>query len=89
MKQWNKNQALANFEELMKASRQSPQILYENDQPVVVMIDIKLFNQLSPPKPPTISEMLYQLTQIQEKNPVELENIERIDRFNSIIDDKS
>lgn len=86
MNNWNKNEAQINFDKLMQACHQSPQILYDNDQAIAAVIDIKLFNQWFNQPHPTIAEMLTALTLIQQENPIEFEISQRIDRPNPLAD---
>ena len=90
MKTWTIYDAKDRFTEVVQSCSEEPQIVYDHGQPVGVMIGVTLFNELielqhRQPRP-TIAELLDELTDIMEHEPVEIEIPDRQDRSHPLIE---
>ncbi|MCI0691045.1 type II toxin-antitoxin system Phd/YefM family antitoxin [candidate division KSB1 bacterium] len=78
------------FAEIVRASLQEPQIVYEQNKPVSVVVDVNLFNQLMNLRArqarPTIAELLDELREIHKSEPVEIEAPTHRDRPNAMLE---
>ncbi|MGH7455745.1 MAG: type II toxin-antitoxin system Phd/YefM family antitoxin, partial [bacterium] len=50
MRTWTVTDVKDHFAEIIRASLQEPQIVYEQNKPVSVVIDVNFFNQLMNPR---------------------------------------
>jgi hypothetical protein len=78
------------FAEIVRASLQEPQIVYEKNKPVSVVVDVNFFNQLMNLRArqtrPSIAELLDELREIHKSEFVEIEVPTRQDRPNTMIE---
>lgn len=90
MRTWTVTDVKDRFAEIMRASLQEPQIVYDQNKPVSVVVDINLFNQLMTLRArqarPTIAELLEELNEIHKSEPVEIEAPIRQDRPNAMLE---
>jgi len=88
MKTWQLSEAQSRFVEVMASCATEPQMIYDNDKTLGVIIDRTLFKELSElwldHHRPTISELLEELQEIHEEEPIEIESPIRKDRYNSM-----
>lgn len=88
MKTWQISEAQTRFVEVMASCANEPQMIYDNDKTLGVIIDTNLFKELSElwlqHHRPTISELLEELGEIHEEEPIEIEVPIRKDRYNAI-----
>lgn len=88
MRTWTVTDVKDRFAEIMRASLQEPQIVYEQNKPVSVVVDVNFFNQLMNLRArqarPTIAELLEELREIHKSEPVEIEAPTRQDRLNTM-----
>jgi hypothetical protein len=85
MKTWKIDDAQTHFREMLHFCHQEPQLVAEQDEPLAVVVDIKLFRDLTEahatePRP-TISQLLDELEAIKMVEPVDIDIPEREDRF--------
>lgn len=87
MKTWTLDEVKERFTDMIRACVEEPQLVYEHNQPVAVLMDIALFRELmqlrQQQKRPTIAELLTELSEIQDS--IELEIPERLDRANPLL----
>jgi hypothetical protein len=78
------------FAEITRASLQEPQIVYEQNKPVSVVVDVNFFNQLmnllARQARPTIAELLDELREIHKSEPIEIQVPIRQDRPNAVFE---
>ena len=90
MRTWTVTDVKDRFAEIMRASLQEPQIVYEQNKPVSVVVDVNFFNQLMNLRArqdrPTIAELLDELREIHKSEPVEIETSARQDRHNAMLE---
>jgi PHD/YefM family antitoxin component YafN of YafNO toxin-antitoxin module len=88
MRTWTVTDVKDRFAEIMRASLQEPQIVYEQNKPVSVVVEVNFFNQLMNlrARQPrlTIAELLEELREIHKSEPVEIEAPTRQDRPNAL-----
>jgi len=89
-KRWQLNDAQDRLIELLQSGIQEPQIVCDENNPVAAIISINLFKELMEHRNrqhrPTIAELLDELSEIQAREPVDVEIPERQDRPNPIIE---
>ncbi|MDZ7289588.1 MAG: type II toxin-antitoxin system Phd/YefM family antitoxin [candidate division KSB1 bacterium] len=87
---WTVTDVKDRFAEIIRASLQEPQIVYEQNKPVSVVVDVNFFNQLMDLRArqarPTIAELLDELREIHQSEPVEIEVPTRQDRPNAMLE---
>ena len=90
MRTWTVTDAKDRFTEIMLACLQEPQVVYDQNKPVSVVVDINLFNQLMNLRArqarPTIAELLDELSEIHKAEAVEIEVPTRHDRPNAMLE---
>ena len=88
MKTWQVSEAQTRFVEVMTSCAKEPQMIYDNDKTLGVIIDSNLFKELSQlwlhHHRPTISELLEELDEIHKEEPIEIEIPIRKDRHNHL-----
>jgi prevent-host-death family protein len=89
MQAWTLNDARNRFADILQYCASEPQIFYQHDQPVAVLVDIAFFEELMALKQPeqrlTIAELLAELSEIQTQEPVEFQIPARTDRSNPLV----
>ena len=84
MKSWKLLDAQDHFAELVQFCTEEPQLVCEQNIPRAVVIDIKLFKELTESQlrqqSPTIEELLNELQEIKTFEPVDIDTPERRDR---------
>jgi len=90
MRTWTAVDVKDRFAEIMRACLQEPQVVYDQNKPVSVLVDFNLFNQLmnlrARPTRPTIAELLDELSEIHKSEAVEIEVPTRHDRPNAMLE---
>jgi hypothetical protein len=90
MKTWTLLEIQNHVHEIFQRGIQEPQLVYDQNTPVAVILDIGVFQELTATRQrqnfPTIAELLDELEQIQQEEPVELELPSRQDRPNPFIE---
>jgi hypothetical protein len=90
MKTWTLTDAKTRIVEIFRSCLQEPQIIYDLDKPIGVIVDVRLFNELmnlhTRQHRPTIAELLDELTEIHKFEKVEIEAPTRQDRPNAMIE---
>ncbi len=90
MRTWTVTDVKDRFAEIMRASLQEPQIVYEQNKPVSVVVDGNFFTQLMNLRArqarPSIAELLDELREIHKSEPVEIEAPTRQDRPDAILE---
>ena len=90
MRTWTVTDVKDRFAEIMRASLQEPQVVYDQNKPVSVVVDVNLFNQLMNLRArqarPTIAALLDELHEIHKSEPVEIEAPIRQDRPNAMLE---
>jgi len=90
MRTWTVTDAKDRFTEIVRACLLEPQVVYDQNKPVSVVVDINFFNQLmnfrTRPARPTIAELLNELSDIHKSEPVEIEAPIRQDRPNAMLE---
>ncbi len=85
MKTWNLKEAKSHFFDIVKLCGTEPQIIYDRNAPLAVIVDIGMFSQLTASRQtkrrPTVRQLLAELRHIQQTEPVEIELPPRADRF--------
>ena len=83
-KKWSTRDAKAKFSSLIRASGKEPQIIFNRDQAICVVMDITLFSELMRIKEaaaaPTIPELLGEIETINKDHPIDFEIPPRINR---------
>ena len=84
MKSWKLHDAKNHFTELVQFCIEEPQLVCEQNIPRAVVIDIKLFKELTESqlrqKSPTIGQLLEELQEIKTLEPIDITIPERQDR---------
>ena len=87
MKAWKIIEAKDHFAEMLNYCYQEPQLVYEKNDPVAVMVNIKVFKELVGQHHrgggPTIQQLLNEIQTIVHEDPFEINLPKRSDRFNS------
>jgi PHD/YefM family antitoxin component YafN of YafNO toxin-antitoxin module len=90
MRTWTVTDVKGHFAEIMRASLQEPQIVYDQNKPVSVVVDVNFFYQLMNMRTrqarPTIAELLDELSEIHKSESVEIEAPTRQDRPNAMLE---
>ncbi len=90
MRTWTVTDVKDCFAEIIRASLQEPQVVYEQNKPVSVVVDVNFFNQLMNLRArqarPTIAELLDELREIHKSEPVEIKAPTRQDRPNTMLE---
>jgi hypothetical protein len=90
MRTWTVTDVKDRFAEIMRASLQEPQIVYDQNKPVSVVVNVNFFHQLMNLRArqarPTIAELLEELREIHKSEPVEIEAPTRQDRPNAMFE---
>jgi PHD/YefM family antitoxin component YafN of YafNO toxin-antitoxin module len=90
MRTWTVTDAKDRFTEIVLACLQEPQVVYDQNKPVSVVVDIHLFNHLMNLRArqarPTIAELLDELSVIHKSETVEIETPIRQDRPNAMLE---
>jgi len=90
MRTWAVADVKDRFTEIMRACLHEPQVVYDQNKPVGVVVDINFFNQLMTLRArqarPTIAALLDELSEIHKSEPVEIETPTRQDRPNAILE---
>ena len=85
MKTWEIHDAQTHFWEILQFCHQEPQLVSDQNEPLAVVVDIKLFRNLTEThiveSRPTISQLLEELEAIKTIESVDIEIPERQDRF--------
>ena len=89
MRTWTITDAQDRFTDILRASSQEPQFVYDQNNPVGVVLDFSFYTRLMnrrvhQPRP-TIAELLDELSEIQKSEAVELEVPTRQDRPNVMV----
>ena len=86
MKAWKINEVKDHFTEIMSYCYQEPQLVYEKNDPVAVIVNIRLFKELVSQqewkKRPTIRQLLNDIQVIVQEDSFEIDIPKRSDRFN-------
>lgn len=90
MRTWAVTDVKDRFAEIMHACLQEPQIVYDQNKAVSVVVDINFFNQLMTLRArearPTMAALLDELREIHKFEPVEVETPTRQDRPNTMLE---
>lgn len=90
MRTWTLTDAKSRIAEIFRSCVQEPQIVYDQNKPVGVVVDVKLFADLmrlrTRPYRPTIAELFEKLDEIHKFEEVEIEAPIRHDRPNELIE---
>jgi len=90
MSTWTLTDAKSRIAEIFRSCLQEPQIVYDQNKPVGVVVDVKFFAELmrlrTRPYRPTIAELLDKLDEIHKFEEVEIEAPTRQDRSNEMIE---
>ncbi len=90
MKKWKLSDAKVKIVEIFRSCLQEPQIVYDQDEPVGVVVDVSFFNELINLRVrqnrPTIAELLDELNEIHKYEKAEIDAPPRQDRPNEIIE---
>ena len=90
-KKWSTRDAKAKFSSLIRASGKEPQIIFNRDQAICVVIDITLFSELMRIKEaaaaPSIPELLAEIETINRAHPIDFDIPPRMNRPGSNDDD--
>jgi hypothetical protein len=90
MRIWTVTDVKDRFAEILRASLQEPQFVYDQNKPVSVVVDVNFFNRLMNLRTrqtrPTIAELLQELREIHKSEPVEFETPTRQDRPNAMLE---
>jgi hypothetical protein len=90
MRTWAVADVKDRFAEIMRACLHEPQVVYDQNKPVSVVVDINFFNQLMTLRArqarPTIAELLDELSEIRKLESIELETPTRQDRSNAMLE---
>jgi hypothetical protein len=90
MRTWTVVDAKDRFAEIMRACLQEPQVVYDQNKPVSVLVDFNLFTHLMNLRArqarPTIAELLDELSEIHKSEAVEIETPIRQDRLNAMLE---
>jgi len=75
------------FAEILGYCYQEPQLVYEKNDPVAVIVNIQLFKKLMSQqqwkKHPSIQQLLNEIEEIMQEDSFEIDISKRSDRFNS------
>jgi len=90
MNKWKLSDAKDRIVEIFRSCLQEPQIVYDQDGPVGVVVDVSFFNELmnlrARQNRPTIAELLDELNEIHKFERVEIDTPARQDRTNEMIE---
>ena len=91
MKIWALHDIRDHAEDIFQSDAHEPQMVYEQDRPLAVILDIALFEELNATRQqrplPTIAELFDELVQIRQDEPIDLEIPIRQDRINAVIEE--
>lgn len=90
MRTWTITDVKDRFTDILSASLQEPQFVYDQNNPVGVVLDFGFFNRLMnlrvrQPRP-TIAELLDELSEIHKSEAFEIEVPPRQDRPNAMLE---
>jgi hypothetical protein len=87
MKAWKTNEVKEHFAEILNYCYQEPQLVYEKDNPIAVIIDIRLFKELVGQQHrktrPSMRQLLDEIHSIVVDDSFEISIPKRSDRLNS------
>ena len=87
MKAWKTNEVKNHFAEILNYCYQEPQLLHEKNDPVAVIVDIRLFKELTGQQRrmnrPSMRQLLDEIHSIVLEDSFEIDIQKRSNRFNS------
>jgi antitoxin Phd_YefM of type II toxin-antitoxin system len=87
MKAWKTNEVKDHFAEILDDCYQEPQLVYEKNDPVAVIVNIRMFKELISQQHrkayPSIRQLLDEIHSIIIDDSIEIEIPKRSDRSNS------
>ena len=90
MKTWTIDDAQIRFTDVLQSCSKEPQVVYDHDKPVGVVVSITFFQELAGRKKhsyrPTIGELLDELDEIMAQAPIDIDLPVRQDRSNSVFE---
>jgi len=87
MKAWKTNEVKDNFADILNYCYQEPQLVYDKNDPVAAIVDIRLFKELvgqqRRKKLPSMAQLLDEIHSIVVEDSFEMNIPKRSDRLNS------
>ncbi len=88
MNTWNTSDIKSHFREMIRRCADEPQMVYEKNKPIAVILNFRTFKKLSAlprrQKRPTMRQLLNELHDIRQTEDVEMDIPSRRDRSNAM-----